>query len=144
MADQLPTKINLTIVTRERKIVDVVVDEVVLPASDGEIGVLPGHTPLLTTLKIGLMRYHTVGAGGQTFRLVLSWGFAEVLSDRVIVMAETARLPQEIDPNAAEEERKQAERELMDLSSHDPEFAIVEARLEESIAMIGVGRDIHH
>jgi F-type H+-transporting ATPase subunit epsilon len=142
MAD-LPTRINLTIVTRERKIVDVQVDEVVLPASDGEIGILPGHTPLLTTLRIGQMRYRTVGTGAMVNRLVLSWGFAEVLPDRVIVMAETARLPQEIDPAAAEEERKLAERELMDLSSHDPEFAIVEARLEESIAMIGVGRDLH-
>ncbi len=140
MAD-LPTKINLTIVTRERKIVDATVEEIVLPASDGEIGILPGHTPLLTTLRIGQMRYRS---GGTVNRLVLSWGFAEVLPDRVIVMAETARLPQEIDPAAAEEERKRAERELLDLSSHDPEFAIVEARLEESIAMISVGRDIHH
>ena len=140
MADALPTKINLTVVTRERKIIDIEVDEVVLPASDGEIGVLPGHTPLLTTLKIGQMRYRV---GGTLYRLVLSWGFAEVLPDRVIVMAETARLPQEIDPAAAEEERKLAERELLDLSSHDPEFAIVEARLEESIAMIGIGRDPH-
>jgi F-type H+-transporting ATPase subunit epsilon len=138
MADQLPTKINLTIVTRERKIVDVTVDEVVLPATDGEIGVLPGHTPLLTTLKIGQMRYRV---SGTLHRMVLSWGFAEVLPDRVIVMAETARLPEEIDPAAAEEERKLAEHELLDLSSHDPEFAIVEARLEESIAMIGVSRE---
>jgi F-type H+-transporting ATPase subunit epsilon len=139
MAD-LPTKINLTIVTRERKIVDVTVDEVVLPATDGEIGILPGHTPLLTTLKIGQMRYR---AGGTLHRMVLSWGFAEVLPDRVIVMAETARLPEEIDPAAAEEERKLAERELLDLSSHDPQFAIVEGRLEESVAMIGLGRDLH-
>src|ERR1700674_946869 len=139
MAD-LPTKINLTIVTRERKIVDVTVDEVVLPATDGEIGILPGHTPLLTTLKIGQMRYRT---GGTLHRMVLSWGFAEILPDRVIVMAETARLPQEIDPVAAEEERKLAERELLDLSSHDPEFAIVEARLEESIAMLALSRDVH-
>ena len=83
MAD-LPTKINLTIVTRERKIIDVEVDEVEMPASDGEIGVLPGHTPLLTTLRIGQMRYRI----GTTFhRLVISWGFAEVLPDRVIVLA---------------------------------------------------------
>jgi F-type H+-transporting ATPase subunit epsilon len=137
MAD-LPTKINLTIVTRERKIVDTTVDEVELPATDGEIGILPGHTPLLTTLKIGPMRYRS---GTTVHRLVLSWGFAEILPDRVIVMAETARLPQEIDPAAAEEERRQAERELLDLSSQDPEFAVVEARLEESIAMIGIGRE---
>ena len=139
MAD-LPTKINLTIVTRERKIIDVVVEEVVLPASDGEIGILPGHTPLLTTLKIGQMRYRV---GSTVHRLVLSWGFAEVLPDRVIVMAENARLPEEIDSAAAEQEMRQAERELADLSSHDPQFALVEARLEESIAVIGLHRDDH-
>jgi len=137
MAD-LPTKINLTIVTRERKIIDVVVEEVVLPASDGEIGILPGHTPLLTTLKIGQMRYRV---GSTVHRLVLSWGFAEVLPDRVIVMAENARLPEEIDAAAAEVEMRQAELELADLSSHDPQFALVEARLEESIAVIGLHRD---
>ena len=76
MADALPTKLTLTVVSRERKIVEVDVDEVVLPASDGEIGVLPGHTPLLTTLKIGEMRYRT---GTVFHRMVLSWGFAEVL-----------------------------------------------------------------
>ena len=83
------------------------------------------------------MRYRNDGVAQ---RLVLSWGFAEVLQDRVIVMAETARLPQEIDPAAAERERIELERELADLSSHDPEFARVEARLEESVAMITIHR----
>lgn len=137
MAD-LPTKINLTVVTRERKIVDVQVDEVVLPGTDGELGILPGHTPLLALLRIGELRYRV---GTTMNRLVISWGFAEVLPDRVIVLAERGFLPTEIDRTAAEAERVAAERELADLSSHDPEFAIVEARLEESIAMINLGRD---
>jgi F-type H+-transporting ATPase subunit epsilon len=137
MAD-LPNKITLTVVTRERKIVDAQVDEVILPATDGEIGVLPGHTPLLATLKIGPLRYRT---GSRVERLVISWGFAEVLPDRVIVLAERGILPGEIDPAAAEEDRKRAERELLDLSSHDPEFALVEARLEESVAMINIHRE---
>ena len=137
MAD-LPTKINLTVVTRERKIVDAHVDEVILPATDGEIGVLPGHTPLLATLRIGPLRYRT---GAHIERLVISWGFAEVLSDRVIVLAERGFLPTEIDRAEAERERTAAEREIADLSSHDPEFARVEARLEESIAMITVHRE---
>ncbi len=139
MADipPIPKKINLTVVTRERKILDAEADEVVLPAADGEIGVLPGHTPLLTTLRIGQMRYRT----GETMeRLVISWGFAEVLPDRVIVLAERGFLPEEIDPARAEEQRKTAEREIADLSSHDPDFAIVEGRLEESIAMINIHR----
>jgi F-type H+-transporting ATPase subunit epsilon len=73
---------------------------------------------------------------------VISWGFAEVLPDRVIVLAERGFLPTEIDRATAEQERIQAEREIADLSSHDPEFNRVEARLEESIAMIDVHR--HH
>jgi len=137
MADPLPTKLHLTIVTRERKIAELDVDEVELPASDGEIGILPGHAPLLAMLRIGQMRYRT---GTTVMRLVLSWGFAEVLPDRVIVMAETARLPQEIDAAAAEREREEAERALADLSSHDPEFAVVEARLEEAVSMIDLHR----
>jgi F-type H+-transporting ATPase subunit epsilon len=137
MAD-LPTKIHLNVVTRERKIIDTEVDEVILPASDGEIGVLPGHTPLLATLRIGQLRYRT---GNRVERLVISWGFAEVLPDRVIVLAERGFLPTEIDRAAAEQERTLAEKEMAYLSSHDPEFSRVEARLEESIAMINVYRE---
>ena len=139
MAEQIPSKLHLVVVTRERKIVEADVDEVILPAYDGEIGVLPGHTPLLAMLKVGIMRYR---AGGKTSSLVLTWGFAEVLPDRVIVMAETARLPAEIDAAAAEQSRREAEKEMADLSSHDPEFAIVEARLEESVAMINLHREM--
>ena len=138
MADLLPTKIHLTVVTRERKIIDAEVDEVILPASDGEIGVLPGHTPLLAMLRIGQLRYRT---GTRVERLVISWGFAEVLPDRVIVLAEKGFLATEIDRAAAEQERAAAEKEMAYLSSHDPEFARVEAKLEESIAMINVGRE---
>ena len=138
MAD-IPSKIHLVVVTRERKIVEVDVDEVILPGYEGELGVLPGHTPLLAILRIGQMRYRT---GGTVERLVISWGFAEVLPDRVIVMAETARLPSEIDPAAAEEARREAEKEMAYLSSHDPEFAVVEARLEESVAMINLHREM--
>ena len=136
MAD-LPTSITLTVVTRERKIVEAEVQEVILPASDGEIGVLPGHTPLLTTLRVGIMRYRS---GNTVNQLVLSWGFAEVLPDRVIVLAERGILPSEIDAAAAERERIEAEKELAFLSSHDPEFTVAEGKLEESIAMINIHR----
>jgi F-type H+-transporting ATPase subunit epsilon len=139
MADipAIPAKINLTVVTRERKIIDVEVDEVVLPGYEGELGILPGHTPLLAMLRVGTLRYRV---GNNLERIVLSWGFAEVLPDRVIVMAERGILPGEIDPAAAEAARREAEKELALLSSHDPEFAIVEARLEESVAMINLHR----
>ena len=136
MAD-LPTKLTLMVVTRDRKILETEVDEVELPATDGEIGILPGHTPLLALLKIGQMRYRR---GTDVERLVISWGFAEVLPDRVIVLAERGVLPGEIDLAAAEAERAAAEKEIAYLSSHDPEFAAVEARLEESVAMINLHR----
>jgi len=135
MADVLPKKINLTIVTRERKIIDVEVDEVVLPGSDGELGILPGHTPLLASLRIGELRYRV---GTTMHRLVISWGFAEVLPDRVIVLAERGFLPTEIDRAEAERQRVEAEKEMAYLSSHDPEFSRVEAHLEEAIAKINV------
>ena len=140
MADNippLPTKLNLTVVSRDRKVLEAEADEVVLPATDGEIGILPGHTPLLTTLKIGEMRYRS---GSSVSRLVLLWGLAEVLPDRVTVLADTAVLANEIDPAASERERVAAEKELASLASHDAEFAVVEARLEESIARINVSR----
>ncbi len=136
MAD-LPTKLTLVLVTRDRKILEAEVDEVELPATDGEIGILPGHTPLLALLKIGEMRYRR---GSDVQRLVITWGFVEVLPDRVIVLAERGILPSEIDMAAAEAERAEAEKEIAYLSSHDPEFAIVEARLEESVAMINLHR----
>src|SRR6476469_10969361 len=139
MADipPIPSKINLVVVTRERKILEEEVDEVELPASDGEIGILPGHTPLLALLKIGQMRYRQ---GTNVERLVISWRFAEVLPDRVIVLAQRGFLPDEIDLARAEVQRRQAEKEIADLSSHDPEFAVVEGRLEESVAMINIHR----
>jgi F-type H+-transporting ATPase subunit epsilon len=137
MADPLPTSFHLTVVTRERRIVETDAVEVVMPAFDGEIGVWPGHAPLLTLLKVGVMRYRSDG-NQQT--LVISWGFAEILPERVIVMAETARLPQEMDAATAEAEKAKLEKELADLSSHDPQFAIVEGKLEESVAMISVHR----
>ena len=137
---ELPNKINLTVVTRERKVLDVVVDEVVLPGADGELGVLPGHTPLLAMLRIGQLRYRV---GNTIERLVISWGFAEVLPDRVIVLAERGFLPSEIDFAAAEQNRREAEKEIALLSSHDPDFAVAEARLEESIAMISISSRSH-
>ena len=139
MADvpPLPKSLSLTVVTRERKILENEVEEVVLPGSDGELGILPGHTPLLAMLRVGQLRFR---AAGKDERLVISWGFAEVLPDRVIVLAERGFLPEEIDQARAEEQRRDAEREIAYLSSHDPEFAIVEGKLEESIAMISIHR----
>lgn len=133
MAETLPTKLHLTIVTRDRKLVDVEVDEVVLPAANGQMGVLPGHTPLLAMLGVGELMYRV---GSTQRRMVITWGFAEVLPERVIVLAEGATPAEEIDRTEAERDRVESEKELMALASHDPEFALLKARLDESIVKI--------
>jgi F-type H+-transporting ATPase subunit epsilon len=130
-----PTKLQFVVVTRDRKVLDVEVDEVMLPATNGYIGVLPGHTPLLTTLRVGEAMYRV---GGRAHYFILSWGFAEVLPDRVIVMAEGAIKPEEIDRQQAEQQKKDAERELASLASHDPNFALMQGKLDESIAKLAI------
>jgi F-type H+-transporting ATPase subunit epsilon len=83
----LPTKLTLEIVTPEKALVTEQVDEVQLPGSEGYFGVLPGHAPMLASLKQGTLWYRI---GGQKHELTLASGFAEVLPDRVIVLADVA------------------------------------------------------
>ena len=132
---KLPTKLHLSVVTRERKVLDQDVDEVVLPGFEGALGILPGHTPMLAMLRVGELTYRT---GTQLSRMVLSWGFAEVLPDRVTVLAEGAIKPEEIDLQAAQRAKAESEREIASLASHDPAFEKVQARLQEAIASIDV------
>jgi F-type H+-transporting ATPase subunit epsilon len=99
-------KLELQIVTPERLVLAEPVDEVLLPGSEGYLGVLPGHAPLLTALGVGEIEYR---AGGRKRFLAVSGGYAEVLRDRVIVLAETAERPDEIDVERAREQRARAE-----------------------------------
>jgi len=89
----MPT-LTLEIVTPERPLVRETVDEVELPGAEGYLGVLPGHTPLLTLLGVGELWYRQ---GGQTTYLAVAFGFAEVLPDRVTVLAQNALLAEDID-----------------------------------------------
>jgi F-type H+-transporting ATPase subunit epsilon len=109
MAATLPTKIRLDIVSPERLLLSEEVDEVTIPGSEGYLGILPGHLPLLTTIGIGILSYHR---GGQKFVLAVSGGFAEVLPDRVIVMADTVERPNEIDVTRARNAKERAEKSL--------------------------------
>lgn len=137
MADEKSQRLSLTVVTRERKVLEAEVDEVVLPAYHGYLGVLPGHTPLLAALRVGTMTYRQ---GGKEEHLVIRWGFAEVLPNRVIVLAEGATRPSEIDVATAERMKAEAEAELADLASHDEGFNTAQAKLEESVSMISLAR----
>ncbi|HTM03247.1 MAG TPA: F0F1 ATP synthase subunit epsilon [Vicinamibacterales bacterium] len=105
----LPTKLTLEIVTPDRALVTEQVDEVELPGADGYFGVLPGHTPLLASLQVGELWYRV---GQEKHYLSLAFGFAEVLPDRVTVLAQIAERAQDIDVERAERAKKRAEEEL--------------------------------
>lgn len=106
----LPDAIQLVIVTPERQILKETVSEVTLPGADGYLGVLPGHAPLITEIGIGELTYRTTG--GQTGLLAVIRGFAEVLPDRVSVLAETAEFAGEIDLRRAQAALKRAEERI--------------------------------
>ena len=100
---------QLEIVTPEKMVVKDVAEEIQIPGKDGYLGILPGHAPLITELAVGEITYRK---GGQTHYLSLAWGFAEVLPDKVTILAETAERPQEIDVKRAQESRRRAEEAL--------------------------------
>ena len=107
---------QLEIVTPERLVVKDSAEEMQLPAKNGYIGVMSGHAPLITELAVGELTYL---AQGYTERLAISWGFAEVLPDKVTVLAERAERAEEIDVERAEEARQRAAERL---NSGDPDM----------------------
>ena len=101
--------IQLSIVTPERSLLNEQVDELQIPGADGYLGVLPGHAPLFTELKVGELSYRK---GNTWTSLAVAWGFAEVLPDQVRVLAETAERAQEIDLERATRAKERAEQRL--------------------------------
>jgi F-type H+-transporting ATPase subunit epsilon len=137
----LPTSLELQVVTPERLLLKEQVDEVEIPGSEGYFGVLPGHTPMLASLMVGEMWYRK---GQEKTYLSIAFGFAEVLPDRVTILAQLAERADEIDTERAEASRKRAEDRLaQQQSSIDYERARTAllksmTRLQVS-ARIGVG-----
>jgi F-type H+-transporting ATPase subunit epsilon len=124
----LPTKLTLEIVTPDRALLREEVDEVVVPGSQGEFGVLPGHTPLLSTLQIGELWYRQ---GQEKHYLAIAFGFVEVLPDRVTVLAQVGERAQEIDVQRAERAKQRAEQRLAQGQPHltQIDFDIERARI---------------
>jgi len=139
----LPESIELVIVTPERQLLRQTVVEVTLPGGDGCLGVLPGHAPLITELGIGELSYRAKNASEAGHLAIIS-GFAEVLGDRVTVLAEIAERPEEIDLARAEEAKKRAEQRLATASS-DPnmDWARAAIALQRSLIRIQVARRRH-
>jgi F-type H+-transporting ATPase subunit epsilon len=107
----LPEEIELTVVTPERELLRETVVEVTIPGLEGELGILPGHAPLMTELGIGELSYRT-GTSSQPISFCVVRGFAEVLPDRVTVLAETAERAEEIDLARAEAALARAEKRM--------------------------------
>jgi F-type H+-transporting ATPase subunit epsilon len=116
----LPAHIELQIVTPDRLLVREQVDEVQIPGSEGYLGVLPGHTPLLASLAVGEMWYRK---GQDRTYLAIAFGFAEVLPDRVTILARLAERAEEIDVERATAARERAEARLSDKTDLDYERA---------------------
>ena len=102
---------QLEIVTPEKKVVDTAAEEVQIPGKNGYLGILPGHAPLITELAVGEITFREK-SGSNEQRLAVAWGFAEVLPDKVTVLAETAERPSEIDVERARKAKERAEQRL--------------------------------
>ncbi len=127
-------KIKLEIVTPERIVVAEDVDEVVLPGIEGEFGVLPGHIPFLTALKVGVLTYKKEGVEEN---LAVSWGYVEVAHDSVKVLAETAEKATEIDISRAKAAREAAEK-ILTAGKEDQEYEEAQVRLEKAVIRVQV------
>lgn len=107
---------QLEIVTPEKLVVKEAVEEAQIPGLDGYLGILPGHAPLISELGVGVITYRS---GSTTRTLSVAWGFAEVLQDKVTILAETVERPEEIDVARAQQAKERAEQRL---KSNDPEL----------------------
>ncbi len=131
MADTLA----LEVATPMRLVVADQVDEVVAPGSLGYFGVLPGHAPFLTTLGVGELTYRK---GREEYHLAVAGGFAEVRNDKVIVLADTAERPDEIDRERAERARQRAEERLAGRSREETDYNRAMLALQRALIRLQV------
>ncbi len=125
-------KLNLEVITPERLVLRESVDEVVVPGLDGELGILPEHTPLISQLQTGVLTYRQ---GGATQQMHVSGGFVEVQPDRVSVLSDVAERPEEIDLERAQRAKERAERRLKG-QGDDQDFPRAELKLQRAMIRI--------
>ncbi len=125
----------LEVVTPYGLVLSQEVEEITAPGAEGEFGVLPGHTPFFTTLKIGEIMYR---AGKTPQHIAVAWGFVEVLHDKVTILAEAAELPDAIDMERAKRAKERAEKNLKQVTPEDKEYFIVVAALDRTMNRISV------
>ena len=113
---------QLEIVTPEKVVVKDEAEEMQIPGKNGYLGILPGHAPLITELAVGQISYRNAS---ETHYLCVAWGFAEVLPDKVTILAETAERGEEVDRERAQKAKERAEKRL---TSGDPEVDVPRAQ----------------
>ena len=131
MAEQL----KLELITPHRKVVSEEVDEITATGTIGEFGVLPGHTPFLTSLKIGELSYKKDGA---VFHLAVNAGFFEVVNDTVTVLVDSSERAEEIDLERAKKAQARAEEGLKSVSQEDKEYKEMEFALQRALIRMQV------
>jgi len=134
----LPTKLTFELVTPDRAIVREAVDEVQIPGSEGYLGVLPGHTSFLTPLQVGELWFRQ---GTEKFYVSVAFGFAEILPDRVTILAQIAERADEIDIERAREAERRA-RERLDKGAVDVDFERARVALQKSLVRLEVASKI--
>ena len=127
--------LHLEIVTPERLAYEDDVDMVVVPGVEGELGILPHHAPLITTLGVGELR---IRKGGSDESFAIVGGFLQVRPDKVVVMAETADLASDIDLEKAQAARREAERALETAANEPADLANARAALQQALLRIRV------
>jgi len=128
---------QLEIVTPAKLVVKDAAEEAQIPGLDGYLGILPGHAPLITELKVGAITYKS---GGTTHTLAVAWGFEEVLPDKVTILAETCERPQAIDDARAEKAKTRAEERLKS-NSTDVDYDRAEDSLQRAETRITVAKE---
>jgi len=131
--DLLPAQIQLEVVTPERQLVHEAVLSVTVPGKRGYLGILPGHAPLLSELQPGELTYSETHV---THHLSVSWGFVEVLPERVIVLTQTAEHAGEIDVGRAQQAKQRAEERLNNVTATDIDFERARAALMRALARL--------
>jgi F-type H+-transporting ATPase subunit epsilon len=126
-------KIQLEVVTPERRVLAEPVDMVTVPGLGGELGILPGHTPLISQLQTGVLTYvHE----GKSSSLHVSGGFVEVRDDHVSVLADLAELPEEIDAARAKLSRDKLEKQLNAWTGSEEELEMAKTELDRSLVRL--------
>ena len=134
----LPTHLTLELVTPDRAVVRLSVDEVQIPGSEGYLGVLPGHTPLLTTLEVGELWFLQ---GAEKFYVSVAFGFAEVLPDRVTILAQLAERAEDVDVNRARDAQRRAQ-ERLSKSGVDTDFERARISMMKALVRLQVASKI--